>query len=392
MVMPDKLSGQKKDKKSLKRGDVLEGATVYRFMMENSFIPLCIFGSQGEIFDFSSAVTVMLKCSREELLGKKISDYLDLEEKREFFIKAKKQLLHEGIYAGGIGLKTFDGQIKQVEYTASSLREDLYLACFRDNSAYWESERFKDKFIYIVSHVSHELRRPLATISACLDLLHTSFHEKLKNMKRFNLEGIKLEQVLSFNQDFQRLNTAAKSVEQMVALINSILDLTRLGLGKIILNKQKFMLEDLLRAVAEETQLTSSDKSIVLLGAEKGALAVEADPVRIREVVENLVSNAVKYSPPGGEIIIAVEKKEANALIFIRDQGLGIAPEEQPQVFERFYMAPQAKQMGLGGLGLGLHISKQLVELHQGQIWLESKEGEGSTFYFTLPLLLPDKN
>ena len=393
MVMPNKLSGQKKDKKSLKCGDVLEGAAVYRFMMESSLIPLCIFNSQGEILDFSLAVTAMLKCSREELLGKKISDYLNLGEKRKFCIKVKKQLLHEGIYTGEIGLKTFDGQIKQVEYTASSLREDLYLACFRDNTSYREKERFKDKFIYIVSHVSHELRRPLATISACLDLFQTSFQEKLKKMEYFNLGDIKLEQELNFNRDFQHLTTAAKSVEQMAALINSMLDLARLDLDKTILNKQKFLLEDLLRAVAEETQLTSSDKSIVLLGAEKkGVLAVEADPVRIREVVENLVSNAVKYSPPGGEVIINVEKKETNALISIRDQGLGIAQEDQPQVFERFYMAPKAKQMGLGGLGLGLYISKQLIGLHQGQIWLESKEGEGSTFYFTLPLLLSDKS
>ena len=257
--------------------------------------------------------------------------------------------------------------------------------CFRDVTERRENEHFKDKFIYIVSHVSHELRRPLATIGACLDLLQASFHEKSKKMERFNSEDLRLEQEFDFAKDLQRLNTAANSVEQMAALINSLLDLTRMDLGKMILNKQKFMLDELLRAVAEDMQLISPDKRILLLCAEKeGDLTVKADPY-VSGGNENLLSNAAKYSPSGGVITVTSVKKGANALVSVRDQGLGIALEDQPQVFERFYMTPKAKQLGLAGLGLGLHITKQLIELHKGRVWLKSKEGEGSTFI--LPLL-----
>lgn len=392
MNMPNKFSDPKKGKKNSNHANVLEEATVYRTMMENSFIPLCIFDSRGEILDFSSAVTMMLGCSREKLLGKKINDYLSSEGERGSCLKIKKQLLREGIYTGEIELKTFDGQIKQVGYTACCLRENLFMACIRDDPVRPGKKYLKEEYIYIMSRVSHELRRPLATISACLDLFHVSFQNKLEELKRFHSGDIN-ERELSLNQDFHYLTIAAQSVEQMAALINSILDLAKLDLEQIILNKQKIILEDLLEAVIKETQLTDPDKRIVLLEAEKkGSLAVEADPVQIREVLENLVSNAIKYSPPGGEIVITAGKRKGYALISIRDQGLGIASEDQPQIFKRFYMVPQAKQLGLGGLGLGLYISKQLIELHQGQIWLESKEGEGSTFYFTLPLLSSNEN
>jgi PAS domain S-box-containing protein len=392
MEIQKKPYDQESDQESSKRRYILAGAaTLYRSMMENSLIPLCLVNFQGEILDLSRAVTKMLKCSREELLGKKISDYFDFGADKD--LKIQEQLLDKGTYTEEIRIKTTGDQIKDVEFIVSCLQEDLYLVCFRDVTERRENEHFKDKFIYIVSHVSHELRRPLATIGACLDLLQASFHEKSKKMERFNSEDLRLEQDFDFAKDLQRLNTAANSVEQMAALINSLLDLTRMDLGKMILNKQKFMLDELLRAVAEDMQLISPDKRILLLCAEKeGDLTVKADPLRIREVIENLLSNAAKYSPSGGVITVTSVKKGANALVSVRDQGLGIALEDQPQVFERFYMTPKAKQLGLAGLGLGLHITKQLIELHKGRVWLKSKEGEGSTFYFTLPLLLPEKS
>ena len=390
MNLPGKFLNQKEDGE-VKGRNVSEDAAIYRIIMGSSLIPLCVFNSRGKILDFSPAMIAMLKCSREKFYGKKIGDYLDQEGKRKLCVKVRKPLLHEVIYSGEIGLKTFDGQFKQVECTVSSLREDLYLMlCIQDSTVCREGWRPEDEYIYIMSQVSHELRRPLATISACLDLFHASFQKKLKEIEYLKLGEIdKRERKFNFDRDFRYLATAVKSVEQMAALINSILDLARLDLDRIILDKQKFMLEDLLKEVVEETQLTNPDKNIKLLGAEKkGVLAVEADPVSIRGVVENIVSNAVKYSPPAGEIVIAAERRETYALVSVQDQGIGVAPEDLSLVFERFYMTTQAKKLGLGGMGLGLYISKQLIKLHRGRIWLESREGEGSTFYFTLPLYI----
>lgn len=388
MNMPNKSLNQKEDD-SVKGRDISEDAATYRMIMESSLIPLCIFNSLGKILDLSLAMTAMLKCSREEFLGKKIGNFLDREGKRELCVKVKKQLLQEIIYSGEIGLKMFDGQFKQVECIVSSLRKDLYLMCIYDNIACRERFSLEDKYIYIMSQVSHELRRPLATISACLDLFHVSFQKKLEETEHFkHKESDKREQEFNFDLDFKYLSAAVKSVNQMAALINSMLDLARLDLDRIILNKQKIMLEDLLKDIVEEAQLTNPGKRIVWLRSEKkGALMVDVDPVSIKGVVENIVSNAVKYSPPGGEIVITAERKKTHALVSVQDQGMGIAPEDLSRVFERFYMTSRAKKMGLGGMGLGLYISKQLIELHQGQIWLESKEGEGSTFFLTLPLI-----
>jgi signal transduction histidine kinase len=108
------------------------------------------------------------------------------------------------------------------------------------------------------------------------------------------------------------------------------------------------------------------------------------DPERVGQVIENLLSNAVKYAP-GGEVLVRVQDLGSEALVSVRDEGVGIEPEAQPHVFERFYRA-EGSASPAKGIGLGLHIAESLVEAHGGRIWVESAPGQGSTFSFTLPL------
>jgi len=118
----------------------------------------------------------------------------------------------------------------------------------------------------------------------------------------------------------------------------------------------------------------------------QGLPSVEADEKRIQQVVENLLDNAVKYSPQGGEIRLRAEVRPGELLVSVSDQGIGIAKEELNKVFDRFYRIQQRKLGQIGGAGLGLAICKSLVEAHGGRIWAESELGKGSTFHFTLPL------
>jgi two-component system phosphate regulon sensor histidine kinase PhoR len=111
---------------------------------------------------------------------------------------------------------------------------------------------------------------------------------------------------------------------------------------------------------------------------------IEADPARMQQVLVNLIHNAIKFTPPNGEITVAAEEKEKFVIFSIKDTGVGIPEEDLDRIFERFYKADRARSSG--GTGLGLSISRHLVESHQGKIWVESIQGKGSTFFFSLPI------
>jgi len=121
----------------------------------------------------------------------------------------------------------------------------------------------------------------------------------------------------------------------------------------------------------------------------EGPLKVKADDLRVRQVVINLVSNAIKYSPQGGDVDVTAVQQDRQVQVAVRDQGLGIPKEKQAHLFEMFYRAHGEERGGLTGMGLGLYLSRYLVEAHGGRIWVESEEGKGSTFYFALPIQDP---
>ena len=222
----------------------------------------------------------------------------------------------------------------------------------------------KDEFI---STVSHELRTPLTSLRAALGLITGgSLDTRPQKLK-------------------QMLEIAAGNTDRLVRLVNDILELERIGSGKAELHYTMSSADDLFRRVAI-LQQTDASKAQIRITFNSHGVNVWADPDRILQTLTNLVSNAIKFSPPGTEIHLRSRRTDANeAEIQVRDQGRGIPEDKLESIFERFHQVDASDSRTMGGTGLGLAICRSIVAQHGGRIWATSIVGKGSTFHFTLP-------
>jgi two-component system, OmpR family, phosphate regulon sensor histidine kinase PhoR len=233
----------------------------------------------------------------------------------------------------------------------------------RDVTELKRLERMRDEFL---STAAHELRTPITTIKGYAQLLDRWMpggHEPR--------EG----------KAFQILN---RQSDRLTQLVQELLEVSRLQLGRLALRRQRFELGTLVKDVLDRMRGVSSEHPFVF--HQDGAVFVDADPDRIEQVLVNLFDNAIKYSPGGGDIGVSVTVRDAMAVVSVRDHGMGIPRERQGQLFERFYRAHEGLASDRGGMGVGLHLSEQIVQKHGGRIWFESEEGRGSTFSFSLAL------
>lgn len=218
-----------------------------------------------------------------------------------------------------------------------------------------------------VSNVSHELRTPVASLKALVETLQDGALDDAEVAREF-------------------IGRMHVEVEGLAQLVEELLELSRVESGQLPLRLQSVDLGAVAVAAAERLRPQAQRQGVLLEIAQPGALpTVRADPERVHQVVVNLVHNAVKFTPPGGRITIRAEEREGDVAVTIADNGVGIAADALPRVFERFYKADQARAGG--GTGLGLAIAKHLVQAHGGRIWAESEgEGKGATFTFALPI------
>jgi len=268
-----------------------------------------------------------------------------------------------------------DGTSFPVEYVARPLidthkpesgenRAVGVVVAFTDTTERRALDRMKDEFI---STVSHELRTPLTSLRGALGLLSGG---------ALNARPEKTQQMLDI---------AINNTDRLVRLVNDILDLERISSGKSELHRTMSSAEDLLRRAASLQQARRSQPVTRIFFAAHG-VTVWADPDRILQTLNNLISNAIKFSPPGGEIhLTARNLDESEALIEVRDQGPGIPAEKLENIFERFQQGDASDARPLGGTGLGLAICRSIITQHGGRIWATSTEGQGTTFHFTLP-------
>ena len=246
------------------------------------------------------------------------------------------------------------------------------LVAMQDVSALKEAERLKDEFITIAAH---ELRTPMTAITGYASLLRKYGHRRADTAQ--GLDEMQLEAIEAIDQSTRRL----------AELTEDLLDVTRLQAGRLELRPELHDLVALVRRVVKRLQVTTQQHSLAV--EEPGApIIVELDVKRFEQVLGNLLNNAVKYSPAGGAIAISVYADEAarEAVVSIRDSGIGIPRDQQAQLFNRFARADNARKAGIGGTGLGLYLCRELVERQGGRIWFESDEGKGSTFHVALPL------
>ncbi len=236
----------------------------------------------------------------------------------------------------------------------------------RDITREVEGERAKTDF---VSNVSHELRTPLTCIKGYSELLLG------------NMVGPLNDQQLYF------LKIIQTSSDRLATLINDLLDISRIESGRFKLETKSVQMEKVLHSVAEMIQPQCDKKKLCLnLNIEPNVGSVLGDESRLAQVVTNLVSNACRYTPEGGNITLVLSNPDSTVRVDVKDTGIGIAPEDQAKVFQRFYRVNDPAVQEVAGTGLGLPISKMLIEMHGGRMWLQSEVGQGSQFTFILPL------
>jgi signal transduction histidine kinase len=242
-------------------------------------------------------------------------------------------------------------------------------AAINNSRLYGEAQKAIQMREDLLAVVSHDLRSPLSSISMNAQLI-------AKDWK---------------NDPRERSRRIKNSVVVMDRLISDLLDLSKIEGGHLELDKSPLNIDRFIQEVTEFVSSSADEKSISIgLKLSGNVTEVEGDHDRVLQVFSNIIGNAIKFSAREESIIIGTEVKDGEAVFWVSDKGPGIAKEELPNLFDRYWQGDHKKSKH-AGVGLGLYIAKQMVEAHGGRIWAESEPGKGSTFYFTLPLSAPLK-
>lgn len=237
------------------------------------------------------------------------------------------------------------------------------LLVFKDITQQRHLEAVRRDFI---SNISHELRTPLASLKALSETLQESLVSDPQTARRF-LDNIEVE------------------IDSLTLLVQELLELARIESGKIPLQMKLIPPESVIASAIERLRLQAERKDLsILVDLPADIPEILADPIRLEQVMVNLIHNAIKFTPSGGKIMLSVESDTTAITFVVRDNGVGISSKDLPRIFERFYKGDRSRSSE--GTGLGLAIARHLVEAHGGKIWAESEEGKGSSFYFSIPL------
>jgi signal transduction histidine kinase len=217
----------------------------------------------------------------------------------------------------------------------------------------------KDEFIGLASH---ELKTPLTSINGYLQLLER-------------------HQTTELNKNF--VKKTVQQVGKLTALVSDLLDVSKIEAGKLQFSKERFDIKALIFDVVDIMQL-ATDNHQIAFDLEPTSVLVYADKQRIEQVIINLLTNAIKYSPKAKKIALSLQETNKEVIVSVQDFGIGIHPEKLNHIFSRFYRVDDLSPH-MSGLGIGLYISREIIERHNGKIGVSSEVGKGSTFYFTLP-------
>lgn len=269
--------------------------------------------------------------------------------------------------------KKKSGEEFQVHSTYFPIIKDgkpaYYVQMSHDISRQVEFERQKDAFIGIASH---ELKTPITTLFAYAQILQKRLAQK------------------DDEKDLTLLSHIIQETKRLTNLIDDLLNVSRLESGKMALQPEVFDLTPLVQQVVNNIGNTTETHKIKIEGSTQKDVIGDKD--KIDQVITNLLTNAVKYSPQADTVIVRLLNDRHHAFVSVQDFGFGIAEEDQPHIFKRFYRTKNKDERKIKGFGLGLYITSEIVKKHKGKIWVESKIDKGSTFYFSLPLAKSKQN
>lgn len=231
-----------------------------------------------------------------------------------------------------------------------------------------EQEKVEQERRDFVSNVSHELRTPLTTMRSYIEALTEGAWEDKNIAPKF-------------------LDVTKNETERMIRMVNDLLQLSKMDSKDYSLQKEQVNFIEFLHHVVDRFEMNVSEKIKLQRDLPNETYYVWMDKDKMFQVVDNIISNAIKYSPEGGLIRFGVTKNKEQITFSVNDQGMGIPYDKIDKIFDRFYRADKARSRKVGGTGLGLAIARELMEAHHGKIWAKSKEGKGTTVLFTLPLM-----
>jgi PAS domain S-box-containing protein len=334
--------------------------------------------ANNQITLFNASAGKILKLEAGQVLGQSLDRLMGLFGRagrawsstiREWSQNADQERSNE-TYAERITLE--DGRVVAVHLAPVFMRSELLgtVSIFRDVTHEVQVDRLKSEF---VANVSHELRTPMTSIKGYVEiLLMGAAGELSERQKRF-------------------LQIVKNNTERLTILVNDLLDVSRIEAGRVRLSQQALALAEIVQEAADYIGQRSREEDkpmAVVLELPGGLPRVWGDRERVQQIVDNLVGNAYNYTPPGGRILVRLQRRGGEVRVDVVDSGVGIPLEDQPRIFERFFRGDDPLVLATAGTGLGLSITRTLVEMHRGRIWFESRgiPGEGSCFTFTLPV------
>ena len=256
-------------------------------------------------------------------------------------------------------------RIRERERSARADAEQAQMLLAVQNEQLLESDRLKDEFVALISH---DLRTPLTSIMGYVELALEDVGEPIDDERRGYLEVV------------------ARSSERLLRLVDDLLFVARLQAGRLVLQRSPLDLCVIAAQSVEEAQPRAESKQLTLAFAGDGPVRINADKGRVFQLLDNLISNAVKFTPEGGRVDVTVAADGGSAVLEVSDSGIGLAPGEAEQVFDRFFRSSRAVAQQVPGTGLGLFISRAIVEAHDGSISAAAREGGGTTFRIALPI------
>ncbi len=329
----------------------------------------------GKIIRVNQAAVDILSCSKKDLIGKWFPEVVMAVRPDGSIMDSIDRPITKAVVRGEtitekLAYMTNEGRIVPVSVTVSPVllhgKPAGAIEIFRDITVEMQSEKLKTDFISIASH---QLRTPLSAIALYTQMLHDGLAGPLNN------------------QQVEFLETTIAATKRMNDLISTLLNITRIEAGSIAIEPRLTDLAPLVHGLVNEF-IPEAEQKMVNLHFEPLAddLTIHSDTLLVREVLSNLVSNAIKYTPNGGKVAITVVEKGPHVLFSVKDTGYGIPVTSQQYIFTKFFRADNIITQDVSGTGLGLFLAKAIIENLQGELWFESKEGEGSTFCFTLPV------
>ncbi|HEX7475795.1 MAG TPA: PAS domain S-box protein [Dehalococcoidales bacterium] len=353
----------------------------YRRLFESAKDGILIIDAQtGLIIDVNPFIIELLGFSYNAIVGKELweigflKDIIASKERFEELIRTEFTRYED------LPLKNAEGRQMNVEFASNLYEVDhrKVIQCnIRDITTRKQIEaktlemealkRINQAKSELLANVSHELRTPLASIKGFIETL------------------IETDVKWSTRQQLDFLQSANKEVDRLTFLIRDLLDMSRIDSGKMVLDRRSYPVSEILDSASGVLSIiTAKHKLEILVAADLSS--IQADKVRIEQVIMNLVENATKFSAEGSPIVIEVKGADDNVIFSVEDKGEGISPKSIGNLFNRFYQAERVVSGKARGTGLGLAICKGIVEAHGGKIWVESQLGKGSKFSFSFPI------